>query len=92
MFENIGGIKSEKSGFKKIIIRPAMTEKLSWAKTSYQSIHGRIAVEWKREGSKVFLDVEIPPNTTAAIYVPGRRSVERVPSGRYTFEGTYTAP
>jgi len=93
MFENIGGIKSAEPGFKKIVIRPAMTEKLSWAKTSYESIHGRIAVEWKREGSKVLMDVEIPPNTTAAIYVPGRKNVERVQSGRYTlFEGAYTAP
>ncbi len=86
MFENIGGIKSAEPGFKKIVIQPVMTQELDWAKTSYDSIHGRIAVEWKLDGNKVTMDVEIPPNTTATIHVPGKRQAVRVGSGNYTFD------
>ncbi len=91
MFENIGGIKSAEAGFKEIVIQPVMTEHLTLANVSYDSIHGRIAVEWKRDGTNVALNVEIPPNTTATIHVPGQRKTESVGSGSYTFEGTYTA-
>jgi len=86
MFENIGGIKSAEPGFKKIVIQPAMTDALDWANVSCDSIHGRIAVAWKRDGAHVALNVEIPPNTTATIHVPGKRKPIRVGSGNYTFD------
>jgi len=86
MFENIGGIKSAAPGFKEIVIQPIMTDHLDWANTSYDSIHGRIASEWKRVEGAVLLEVEIPPNTTAKIYVPGQRNPVKVGSGNYSFE------
>ncbi len=89
MFENIGGIRQAEPGFKKIVIQPVMTDELDWAKTSYNSIHGRISVEWERDGGNVTLYVGVPPNTTATIHVPGKKKVERVGSGNYTFEGAY---
>lgn len=91
MFENIGGIKRAEPGFKKIVIQPMLTDQLNWAKTSYESIHGRIAVEWEQEKGNVLLKVEIPPNTTATIHVPGQSDPVNVGSGNYTFKGSYTA-
>ena len=86
MFENIGGINSASPGFRKIIIKPAITRKLTWARTSYDCIHGKITVGWKLDGNKVTLDVEIPPNATASIHVPGEDKAVEVASGKYTFE------
>ena len=36
----------------------------------YDSIHGRIASEWKLEGGRFSLNVTIPANTTATVYLP----------------------
>jgi alpha-L-rhamnosidase len=38
----------------------------------YDSIHGRIASAWKLEGGHFDLDVTIPANTTATVYLPAR--------------------
>ena len=70
MVENIGGIRSAAPAFKRIVIAPTPDDKLTWARTSYDSVNGRIASSWKKENGVLHLDVEIPPNTTAEIRVP----------------------
>jgi len=66
------GIDAEEPGYKKIIIRPQPSEKLSYAKGYYDSIHGRIASEWKIEKAGFYLTIEIPKNTTATVYIPAK--------------------
>lgn len=83
--ENIGGIKSVKPGFKEIVIKPCITDKLNWAETTYNSIHGEIRVYWKRQKEKVNMEVTVPPNVKAKIYVPGKKKPVAVGSGNYTF-------
>jgi len=88
MFENIGGVKSAKPGYKEIVIKPYITDKLIWAKTSYDSIHGIIAVDWKRKGQKVTLKVSVPMNVKARVHVPGKDEPVEVGSGFYTYNTT----
>ncbi|MEI7900653.1 MAG: alpha-L-rhamnosidase C-terminal domain-containing protein [bacterium] len=59
-------------GFKKIVIRPAPAGDLTWVKAHYDSLYGRIESHWKREGDGLTMDVTIPINTTAKIYVPAK--------------------
>ena len=44
----------------------------SYAKAGYESIHGKIESFWKKEDGKFTLNVTIPPNTTATVYVPAK--------------------
>ena len=57
-------------GFKKILIKPAIVGDLTWVRAHFDSPHGRIASSWKRTGNKFVLDVSVPANTTATVYVP----------------------
>ena len=41
-------------------------------KASYSSIHGRITSNWRREGGKLSLDITIPANTTATVFIPAQ--------------------
>ncbi len=70
LFGVIGGIQPDEPGYSKILIEPAILTGLKWAKTSYESICGQIATEWKWEGDSIELDVGIPANTTATIHFP----------------------
>ena len=70
MFETIGGIDTDGPAYKHIVIRPQPGGRLTWAKTSYDSIQGRIATAWKVDGDELRLDVTIPANTTATVYIP----------------------
>ncbi|HEX8316055.1 MAG TPA: family 78 glycoside hydrolase catalytic domain, partial [Flavisolibacter sp.] len=77
-FNDLVGISSDESsaGFKKIIIRPAVLETISWVKGSFQSINGTVVSEYRQEGRKLMMKVSIPPNTTATVFVPaGKASV-----------------
>jgi alpha-L-rhamnosidase len=70
MFRTIGGIDTEGPAYKNIVIRPIPGGRLSWARTSYDSIQGKIATAWKIDGDSLKLDVTIPANTTATVYIP----------------------
>lgn len=69
---DILGIKqaSDSVGFRKIIIKPAFETDLEWAKGHYDSVNGRIHVDWTKKNGRLSLNVTIPENTTAAVYVP----------------------
>ncbi len=72
MFKTIAGIDTDGPGYKQIIIRPRPGGELTRATTSYNSINGLIATSWRIKGKKLQLDVTIPANTTARIYVPAQ--------------------
>jgi len=71
MFASMAGIDTDGAGFKRIIIRPQPGGSgISYAKASYDSINGLIELGWQIEGDKFTLEVTIPANTTAIVYVP----------------------
>jgi alpha-L-rhamnosidase len=80
----LGGISPDPSapGFKKIMIKPSLLGDLTWVKCHYDSMYGRIVSNWKREGRKLTMDVTIPPNTTATVYVPAKDSASVTESGK----------
>ena len=82
LYGGVGGIQAASPGYKTIIIQPVIGEGLTWAKTSFDSIHGRIASNWKREGDKLTMEVTIPANTTATVHVPPRRAATVTESGK----------
>jgi len=80
MINDLAGIQSDGPGYEKIIIHPhspspgsnSAREPIHWVKAHYDSIHGRIASEWRRTENRFELTVEIPANTTATIYLPAK--------------------
>jgi alpha-L-rhamnosidase len=68
----LGGIQPapEAVGFDRILIRPQMVKDLNWVRCSYNSIRGKIVSNWKHDGDRLRMEVEIPANTTALVYVP----------------------
>ncbi len=68
-FRSVLGIEPAAPGFSKIRLRPQPVRGLSWAKGSYLSPYGLIRSEWKWEGTQYKLAVEVPPNTTAEVWV-----------------------
>jgi alpha-L-rhamnosidase len=80
----LAGIRPDPSayGMQKFIIKPAIVGDLTWVKCHHDSLYGRIVSNWKREGAKLTMDVAIPPNTTAAVYVPAQDAAGVTESGR----------
>jgi alpha-L-rhamnosidase len=74
LYTKVAGIQAgpETPGYKKIIIKPYTTEKLSYVKAEYHSVYGKIVSHWQLEGKILKLKVVIPPNTTAEIHIPAK--------------------
>ena len=81
-YQTLGGINPGTPGFKKIIIKPAVVGDLTWVKAHYDSMCGRIVSTWKRDGNKLTMDVSIPANTTATIYVPAKNASSVTEGGK----------
>jgi alpha-L-rhamnosidase len=83
-YQTLAGINydPEQPGFKRIIIRPQPVGDLTWVKAHHDSMYGRIVNNWKRQGDRLTMDVVIPANTTATVYVPSRDAESVTESGR----------
>lgn len=90
MFSQLAGIQTDGPGYQRIIIRPTPPspdsnpnqKPIDWVRAHYDSIHGRIASAWKAEGGRFELDVAIPANTTATVYLPARDAANITESGK----------
>ncbi|WP_187374251.1 family 78 glycoside hydrolase catalytic domain [Murimonas intestini] len=87
MYRKIGGLDKLEPGYKKILIAPVPDERIDSAETVYQSVYGKIAVSWKRNGQNMCVETVIPANTSARIKLPGGETVE-TGSGTYRYEYT----
>ena len=82
MFGTAAGIDTEGPGYKRIIIRPRPGGGFTYTKASYKSIHGEIVSDWKIKGRTFTLNVTVPANTTATVYVPAKDADAVTESGR----------
>ena len=80
-YKSLLGINAAEPAYKKIIIKPQPGE-LHWAKGDYQSIYGLIKSDWKKDGDIFQLQVSIPPNTTAEIWLPAKENAVITEGGK----------
>jgi alpha-L-rhamnosidase len=71
-YENLGGIKAAEPGFKKIEMKPAMINGLSYAKASYNCVQGLIKSDWKKDAGTFTWNISVPGNARAEVYVPAK--------------------
>lgn len=73
LYRVVAGIECDEAhpGYKHSIIAPHYGGGLSYIKSSYQSVYGKICSNWGLEGDIMTLEVEIPCNTTASICAVG---------------------
>jgi alpha-L-rhamnosidase len=72
-YKGLAGIKVDDNhpGFKKFIIRPSVRNDLQWVEADFESPYGTIVSTWKKQGNGLQMNVRVPSNSTARIYVPG---------------------
>lgn len=81
LYRIVGGISPGSPGYRTIKIQPVPGVGLTWAKTSYESVRGKIATAWTNTGNTFELTTVIPPNTTALVYLPTTNFAAIIESG-----------
>lgn len=71
-YEGLAGIRPADGAvaYNKIIIRPQPVGDVTWAKANYRSAYGLISSDWKKQDKAFELNINIPANTTASVYLP----------------------
>jgi alpha-L-rhamnosidase len=77
-YRALAGIETDGPGYRRIAIRPRPptpgsnpdVAPINWVRAHYDSMHGRIASAWRREAGRFSLEVTIPPNTSASVWLP----------------------
>jgi alpha-L-rhamnosidase len=82
-YKALAGINGDPAapGFKHFFIRPQPVGDLTFARAAYDSIHGKIVSDWKKDQGKFSLRVIIPPNTTATVCVPNANVADVLEAG-----------
>jgi len=83
-YEGLAGIRPdwEHPGFKHFTVRPGVVTEVDWVKCRHVSPHGEIISNWRREGSRLTMDVTVPPNTFATVWVPAANAASVTESGK----------
>ncbi|GAA4306795.1 family 78 glycoside hydrolase catalytic domain [Compostibacter hankyongensis] len=81
-YRSLLGINPGAPGFKKIIIKPQPAGDLTYAQGSYLSVRGPITSSWKIAGSRFQLQIRIPANTTAEVWLPAASDKHITESGK----------
>jgi alpha-L-rhamnosidase len=86
MYEYLAGIRTdpEKPGFRHAVIRPYAAGDLSFVRATHKTMYGPLASSWKGEKGEFTLDVTVPANTTATVWVPAKDAASVTESGKKT--------
>jgi hypothetical protein len=71
-YSGIGGIRQvpDSKSYDNILIYPEIVGDLTWAKTTFKTIHGEISTSWKIEDKNLILSIKIPVNCKAVVAIP----------------------
>jgi alpha-L-rhamnosidase len=91
MYRKLAGINQLEPGYKKILIKPQFIKGVTAVEATFQSVYGEIRSAWSCLDQKIIVNVVIPANTTAVLYLPEQEEPIELGSGTYHYEyGTET--
>ncbi|MFT4306609.1 MAG: family 78 glycoside hydrolase catalytic domain [Microbacterium sp.] len=84
IYQVVGGIRPAAPGYARVRIEPVPGPGIDWARTSYDSVHGRIETSWRASDGAFDLEVRLPDGLPAEIVLPDGVAHEVV-GGRHRF-------
>jgi len=88
-YRSLAGIDMEENaytGFKKFKIAPQIVGDLRYVNASYSTLYGTIQVDWKVDDGQFEMEIEVPVNCEAKVYLPQETDYTTVKSGKYKFK------
>jgi len=93
MHRTIGGLAPAEPGYRRLEIRPRPGGGLTHARVRHLTPYGMAECGWEIQDDNLILEVVIPPNTTAFVWLPGLDNAPiEVGSGTWDWEVSYQDP
>ena len=83
-YAGLAGIKQTENSvaYKEVMIKPEVVGEVTNAKAGFQSPYGLIKSEWTKTDEMFEINVQIPANSTAIIYVPVKQKQVVLQNGK----------
>jgi alpha-L-rhamnosidase len=84
MYRTMAGIDTYEDGvgYKHIKIQPHLGGGFTNVSASLQTYYGKLSNEWKINGDTLLMNVEIPNNTTATVFIPAKNESSIMEGGK----------
>jgi alpha-L-rhamnosidase len=83
LFGNAAGIKVGQAGYKTFTIKPEIAQEgIGYVNATYNSINGLIKSSWKKIGNTISMQVIVPVNTTANVFIPTKNANTILENGK----------
>jgi len=71
-YSTLAGIKPDpqEPGWKHIIVKPHVVGDLVWVEAHVDTPHGKLGVKWERQIAGLQMEIAVPANCSASVYVP----------------------
>jgi alpha-L-rhamnosidase len=69
-YQALAGINADSPGYQHIRIEPQVVRDLNWASASVETVRGVVSASWTHSPGVITLDVAIPANSDAKIFIP----------------------
>ncbi|QOY90836.1 family 78 glycoside hydrolase catalytic domain [Paludibaculum fermentans] len=91
-YAGLAGLRTDPAapGLSHLILQPEPVGDVTWAKASWDSPRGLIAVEWRIEGGKFRYTVDLPPGVSAEVRMPAG-APKAIGSGHHSLESAFQA-
>lgn len=86
MYRRLAGINQLEPGYKRILIKPQFIKRITTVDASFESVYGEVKCAWCCKDKQIKVDIAIPANTTAVVYLPEKENSIELGSGCYHFE------
>jgi alpha-L-rhamnosidase len=85
VYRSVVGIDTTSAapGYREIVIHPHLDSRITHARGEYESVYGKIVSDWKGTPTgPVALNVTVPANTTAKVFLPAIASAHVTQDGK----------
>lgn len=86
MYQKIAGLQLLEPGYKKVKIAPQFVKGITHAEAKLDTVYGNLSCHWSCKNKVIMVDIEIPANTTAVVYLPEKEEMIELGSGQYHYE------
>jgi alpha-L-rhamnosidase len=92
LHRTVAGLAPGEPGYRRLEFQPRPGGGLSHAAARHSTPYGTAACSWRLTAEDITVEVEVPPNTTARVTLPGKDGAPiEIASGKHTWTYAYQA-
>lgn len=85
MYQRLAGIQLAKPAYKHSILAPQLTQGLTNVTAAIETMYGKLACSWQCKDGEITVEVTVPANATATLYLPEKDNPIELGSGVYSY-------